>query len=197
MLHQFSHSWKVKRKSESVSHSVKSGSLWPRDPMEPSRLLCPCNSLGKNTGVGSHSLLQGIFPIQGSNPGLLHCSQIFCHLSHQLNHSYHNPQPLATLFFIISIWHNVNPTILFLFNWEAKQCWKKTAQREDKSKIEPSVLVFTEAPRLPNTITFQSKLFGPPTHDLWRRWVKTILWVLSLTYLELWILPDTPSLPTP
>ena len=30
------------------------------------RLLCPWNSLGKNTGVGSHSLLQGIFPIQGS-----------------------------------------------------------------------------------------------------------------------------------
>ena len=31
---------------------------------------------GKNTGVGSHSLLQGIFPTQGSNPGLLHCKQI-------------------------------------------------------------------------------------------------------------------------
>ena len=31
----------------------------------------------KNTGVGCHSLLQGIFPTQGSNPGLLHCRQIF------------------------------------------------------------------------------------------------------------------------
>ena len=38
---------------------------------------------GKNTGVGSHSVLQGIFPIQGSNPGLLHCRQILYHLSHQ------------------------------------------------------------------------------------------------------------------
>ena len=41
------------------------------------------NSPGKNTGVGCHALLQGIFPTQGSNPGLLHCRQIFYHLSHQ------------------------------------------------------------------------------------------------------------------
>ena len=34
------------------------------------------NSPGKNTGVRSHFLLQGIFPTQGSNPGLLHCRQI-------------------------------------------------------------------------------------------------------------------------
>ena len=39
-------------------------------------LLCPRDSPGKNTGVGSHSLLQGIFLIQGSNPGLLSCRQI-------------------------------------------------------------------------------------------------------------------------
>ena len=37
-----------------------------------SRLLCPCNSAGKNTGVGCHALLQGIFPTQGLNPRLLH-----------------------------------------------------------------------------------------------------------------------------
>ena len=41
------------------------------------------NSPGKNTRVGSHSLLQGIFPTQGSNPGLLHCRQILYHLSRQ------------------------------------------------------------------------------------------------------------------
>ena len=46
----------------------------------PIRLHCPCNSPGKNTGVGSHSLLQGIFPTQGSNPGLLYCRRIlYCH----------------------------------------------------------------------------------------------------------------------
>ena len=40
-------------------------------------------SPGKNTGVGSHSLLQGIFPTQGLNPRLLHCRQILYSLSHQ------------------------------------------------------------------------------------------------------------------
>ena len=37
----------------------------------------------KNTGVGCNFLLQGIFPAQGSNPGLPHCSQILYRLSHQ------------------------------------------------------------------------------------------------------------------
>ena len=40
-------------------------------------------SPGKNIGVGCHSLLQGIFPTQGSNPGLPHCRQILYHLSYQ------------------------------------------------------------------------------------------------------------------
>ena len=39
------------------------------------RLLCPWDSPGKNTGVGCHFLLQGIFPTQGSNQGLSHCRQ--------------------------------------------------------------------------------------------------------------------------
>ena len=41
------------------------------DPMQPTRLLCPWDSPGKNTGVGYHFLLQGIFPTQGSNLSLL------------------------------------------------------------------------------------------------------------------------------
>ena len=41
------------------------------------------NSPGRNTGVGCHTLLQGIFPTQGSNPGLLHCRWILYCLSHQ------------------------------------------------------------------------------------------------------------------
>ena len=40
------------------------------------------DSPGKNTGVGCHALLQGIFPTQGSNPGLLHCRWILYHLIH-------------------------------------------------------------------------------------------------------------------
>ena len=41
------------------------------------------DSLGKNTGVGCHLTLQGIFLTQGSNLGLLHCRQILYLLSHQ------------------------------------------------------------------------------------------------------------------
>ena len=51
--------------------------------LRPHRLYSPWNSPGRNTGVGSLSLLQGIFPTQGSNPGLLHCRQILYQLSHQ------------------------------------------------------------------------------------------------------------------
>ena len=65
-----------------VSRSVVSDSLWPHG-LQPSRLLSPWNSPGKNTGVGCHSLLQGIFPTQGWNLVLLHCRQILYHLSCQ------------------------------------------------------------------------------------------------------------------
>ena len=49
----------------------------------PTRLLCPWSSPGKNTGVGCHFLLQGIYATQELNPALLHCRQILYHLSHQ------------------------------------------------------------------------------------------------------------------
>ena len=48
-----------------------------------SRLLHPWNFPGKSTRVGCHFLHQGIFPTQGSNPGLLYCRQTLYHLSHQ------------------------------------------------------------------------------------------------------------------
>ena len=44
--------------------------------------LYPWNSPGKKTGVGSHSLLQEIFPTLGLNPVFPHCRQILYHLSH-------------------------------------------------------------------------------------------------------------------
>ena len=53
------------------------------DSLQPQGLYSPGNSPGPNTGVGSLSLLQGIFPSQGSNPGLPHCRQILYQLSHK------------------------------------------------------------------------------------------------------------------
>ena len=62
---------------ESESCSVLSNSL------QSHGLYSPWNFPGQNTGVGSHSLFQGIFPTQGLNPGLSHCGWILYQLSHQ------------------------------------------------------------------------------------------------------------------
>ena len=81
ILYRLSHqgspiiSLKVKVKVE--SRSVVSNSLQPHE------LYSPWNSPGQNTGVGSLSLLQGIFPTQRSNPGFPHYRQILYQLSHK------------------------------------------------------------------------------------------------------------------
>ena len=53
------------------------------DSLQPHGFYSPWNSPGQNTEVGSFSLFQGIFPTQGSNPGLPHCRQILYQLSHK------------------------------------------------------------------------------------------------------------------
>ena len=63
--------------SDSESCSVVSDSL------QPYGLNSPWNYPGQNNGVGSHSLLQGIFPTQGLNPGIPHCRWILYQLSHK------------------------------------------------------------------------------------------------------------------
>ena len=62
---------------QSESRSVMSNCL------QPHGLYSPWNSLGQNTGVGSHFLLQGILPTQRLNPGLPHCRQILYQLNHK------------------------------------------------------------------------------------------------------------------
>ena len=75
------YTWKflvhVLLKPESKNHSVVSDSL------QPHGLYSPWTSPGQNTRVGSHSLLQGIFPTQGLNACLRHCRQILYQLSHE------------------------------------------------------------------------------------------------------------------
>ena len=60
-----------------VAQKCESCSLWPL------RLYTPWNFPGQNTGVGSLSLIQGIFPTQRLNPGLMHCRWILYQLSYQ------------------------------------------------------------------------------------------------------------------
>ena len=61
-----------KEKVKTLSHVQFFTTPWT----VPARLLHPWDSPGKNPGVGCHFLLQGIFPTQGSNPGLPHCRQM-------------------------------------------------------------------------------------------------------------------------
>ena len=74
---RFFTNWAIREalKSESKSCSVASDSYWPHG------LYSPWTSPGQNTVVGSHSLLQGIFPTQGSNAALPHCRWILYQLS--------------------------------------------------------------------------------------------------------------------
>ena len=57
--------------------------LLRRHGVYSTRLLCPLDFPGKNTGVGCHFFLQRIFPTQGSNLSLLHCRQILYQLSYE------------------------------------------------------------------------------------------------------------------
>ena len=86
VLYPLSH-LKVKSKSRSVmSNSLQLHGLYS-----------PWNSPGQNTGVGSLSLLQGIFPTQELNWGLLHCKQIHYQLSYQRSPSYSDYLPYSKL----------------------------------------------------------------------------------------------------
>ena len=79
------------------AHSVLSGPLWH------TTLACSLldsfvheSSLGKNPGVGCHALRPGIFPTQGSNPGLPRCRWILYHLNHRVAHKYWYGWPILS-----------------------------------------------------------------------------------------------------
>ena len=67
-------------KTVKVTHSLR---RLVSNSLQPHGLYSPWSSPGQNTGVGSISFLQGIFPTQGSHPCLPHCRRILYQLSHQ------------------------------------------------------------------------------------------------------------------
>ena len=67
--HKESYEWKL------LSHVQLFATPWT--------IYSPWDSPGQNTGMGSLSLLQGIFPTQGLSPGLPHCRRILYQLSYQ------------------------------------------------------------------------------------------------------------------
>ena len=116
-----SESTMMRTESESESCSVVSGSLWAHG------LYSPRNSPAQNTGVGSLSLLQGIFPTQGSNPGLPHCRRILYQLSCQGSMM----RTLSLQMENLCLWENIkgadmkwspSPRLILLELWQSQLC---------------------------------------------------------------------------
>ena len=96
------------------------------DSLQPLGLYSPWNSSGQHTGMGSLSLLQSIFPTQGSNPGLLHCRRVLYQLRHQIETKLNRwsvwvackiwawewPAPCVTVWWGGSEWWGAPPSIL-------------------------------------------------------------------------------------
>ena len=95
------------------------------------KLYSPWNSADQNTGVGSLSLLQGIFSIQGSNPGLPHCRQILYQLSHQgsKNNGVGSISFLQRIFSTLELNQGLRHCRWILYQlsyvWEACKGWKE------------------------------------------------------------------------
>ena len=82
------------------------------------RLLYTRGAPGKSTGVGHHSLLQGIFPTQELSPGLLHCRPILYWLSHQKS-----PNIYSLGYVFANTWHiQVFKTFVNLMVWQVLIC---------------------------------------------------------------------------
>ena len=93
----------------SESHSVVSDSLWPHG------LYSSWNSPGQSTGVGSLSLLLGIFPTQESNQGLLRCRWILYQLSYQRSPNLSSWSP--------SFWHLSTAVLSIDVAWDLPSSW--------------------------------------------------------------------------
>ena len=98
------------------------------DGLQLTRLLCPWDFPDNDTGVGCHFLLHGIFPTQGSNPGVLHCRQILYQLSYK-----GNPKKPPTF-----IYTAVQRTLLSVFSKTIVQSHQFcSAQPLDCKEIKP------------------------------------------------------------
>ena len=134
-----------------------SDSLQPQG-LQPTGLLCPWDSLGKNTGVGCHALLQGIFLTQGSNSGLPHCKRILYHLSHQGSLSAGNAELEGVTNHQDDSWPNQDSR-----RYQKLECWAQT-----KMMISPALTLMT-GPEVEGRAVRSWKLT-----DIWRH--RSLAW---------------------
>ena len=112
----------------------------------PHGLYSPWNSPGQNTGVGSGSLFQGIFPAQGLNPGLLHCRRILYQLSHK-----GSPRILEWVVYPFSrgSFRPRSPTRVsciageFLTNWAIRECNRIDPENQEQLETSSGLTVMS------------------------------------------------------
>ena len=129
------------------------------------------DSPGKNTGVGCYSLLQGIFPTQGSNPSLAHCRQFFYCLSHQGSpfHYISSVQLLSHVWLFSTLWTTACQASLSITNsWSLPKLMSIESVMPSKHlilchlllllpSIFPSIRVFSNESVLIGLTSLQSK----------------------------------------
>ena len=119
-------------------------------PNQPARLLCPWNSPGKNTGVGCHSLLQGIFLTQRLNPGLLHCKQTLYRLSSEgRNRNYPSSQKEQ----VIKYQGKQKEKFMMPFNYPVDEAKFTTQFFSDNKRQGTQNITFCCATNLPPSIS--------------------------------------------
>ena len=104
-----------------ISRSIMSAALQPHG-LQPARFLCPQNCPSNKIGVGNHSLLQRIFPTQGSNSSLLHCRQNLHCLSHQGSRE--------TNYRSVTEWllNDKNTSLIYKSDSSNNQTWTQTSE---------------------------------------------------------------------
>ena len=110
---------------------------------------CPWNSPGKNTGVSSHFILQGIFSTWESNTGLLHCRWILYHQSHReiyclVDLSLNELSSVKWIVSIQFILHQVN--VNRIVNWIFRSCLFDLIHKAERPspKLIPLMLKFNQ-----------------------------------------------------
>ena len=131
--------------SVQFSHSVMSNSLRPHG------LYSPWNSPGQNAGVGSLSLLQGIFQTQELNPGLLHCRWIL----YQLTYQFSSVQSLSRVRLSATPWTAACQASLSITN-----SWSLLKFMSIESVMPPNHLIFCCPLLLPPSIFPSIRVFS-------------------------------------
>ena len=128
---------------------------YPIDRLYPAILLCPCDFLGKNTGVGCHFLLQGTFPTQGLNLRLLYWQASSSSLSQQESPSH----------------SSIAQTKITEYRW-----WKEMLEPTERNK--EAMLLWVGLERLSSDPCKAPSLCSGLMAVMWLSWV---WWVISKT----------------